>query len=87
MIRWNCYRFRDSTWLDETCGIFLVFSKWFVFDQYFANDILGVFTDVFFILFADFCVGDGMSRRAKDMGQKADLTITRRCACTSSNFS
>lgn len=36
---------------------------------------------------ADFCVGDGMSGRAKDMGQKADLTITRRCACTSSNFS
>lgn len=52
MIRWNCYRFRDSTWLDETCGIFLVFSKWFVFNQHFANDILGVFTDVFFILFA-----------------------------------
>lgn len=47
MIRWNCYRFRDSTWLDETCRIFLVFSKWFVFDQHFANDILGVFTDVF----------------------------------------
>ena len=50
MIRWNCYRFRDSTWLDETCGIFLVFSKWFVFDQHFANDILGVFTDVFYPL-------------------------------------